>query len=348
MTAAVRPGLAASAALRRCTVTITVAGDFRGSGFLVAPGLAVTAAHVLAGALAQDPAVPVAVRHEDHDHPVPAGLVRLAPATGDGGRLHPFPDLALLAVPDWTGHPVARLADTEAEPDAVLTALGHSTHTPGSGARPDTLALRVVGVAGDFVGVRGDGIRDGHSGSMLVDADGLVRGVLKGSRSYQRDEGGWFTPVGALRELLGTAGIDLTGVGGPPGPAPEPPTDAELVTALIAFDLLRRAEGRHDLLDTMGRHLALRHSFEAEERSERRAHLHRIVRACRSFRDGRAALRALYTALAELAPDDGALDALGAAVGRAVGSPVGSPVGAVAEGATGRPAGGANGERENG
>nr|BEK70212.1 hypothetical protein KPHV_74390 [Kitasatospora purpeofusca] len=319
MTVPARPDLATTEALRRSTVVITVAGGFRGSGFLVAPGLAVTAAHVVARAARA--AQPVGVRHESGEHAVPADRIRLAPGTdegngsGNGSGYYPFPDLALLGVPEWAGHPVARLAAAEAEPDTVLTALGHSTHTPSTGARPDTLRLRVVGLADRYLGVRGDGIREGHSGSMLVDGDGLVRGVLKGSRSFQRDEGGWYTPVGALTALLGAAGVAPVA---PPAP-PAPPGDGELVAALMDFELLRRAEGRFDLLDTMGRHLHLKHSFEAEERSDRRTHLHRIVRACRSFRDSRSALRALSTAMAELAPDDGALDGLDAVVGRALG-----------------------------
>ncbi|MEV0188901.1 trypsin-like peptidase domain-containing protein [Kitasatospora purpeofusca] len=318
MTAPARPGLAATEALRRCTVVITVAGGFRGSGFLVAPGLAVTAAHVVAPAARA--AEPVGVRHESGEHTVPADRIRLAPEVGEGSGgsssgngkgYYPFPDLALLGVPGWTGHPVARLAAAEAETDSVLTALGYSTHTPSPGARPDTLRLRVVGLADRYLGVRGDGIREGHSGSMLVDGNGLVRGVLKGSRSFQRDEGGWYTPVGALTVLLDTAGV------APPTPL-APPGNGELVDALMDFELLRRAEGRYDLLDAMGRQLDLKHSFEAEERPDRRTHLHQIVRACRSFRDGRTALRALRSAMAELAPDDGSLDRLDAVVGRAL------------------------------
>ncbi|MEK2493427.1 trypsin-like peptidase domain-containing protein [Kitasatospora purpeofusca] len=315
MTVPARPDLAAAEALRRSTVVITVAGGFRGSGFLVAPGLAVTAAHVVARAARAAEAV--GVRHESGEHAVPADRIRLAPETGEGNGsgsgYYPFPDLALLDVPDWTGHPVVRLAATEAEPDTVLTALGYSTHTPSPGVRPDTLRLRVVGLADRYLGVRGDGIRDGHSGSMLVDGDGLVRGVLKGSRSFQRDEGGWYTPVGALTALLGTAGV------APPPAPPAPPGNGELVDALMAFPLLRRPEGRFDLLDAMAEQLGLAHSFEAEERPDRRTHLHQIVRACRGFRDSRAALRALRAAMAELAPDDGALGTLDALVGRALG-----------------------------
>ncbi|MFE2110890.1 trypsin-like peptidase domain-containing protein [Kitasatospora sp. NPDC059463] len=291
---------------------VEVAGDFAGCGFLVAPGLAVTAAHVLVGARRE--AAPVTLRHGPDVHPVAAQALRLFPETGTGGPFHPFPDLALLAVPGWSGHPVAPLGTGELATGTRLTALGFSTHTPDLGtARPDTLALRVVGPAGDFVRVSGDGVRDGHSGSMLVGADGLVHGVLKGSRSYELDHGGWFTPAAALDALLGTARPAA------PGPPAPPPGDDELVAALMAFRLLRRSDGRFLLLDAMGRELGLPYGFEADELPDRRLHLHAVVAGCRSFRDGRVALRALVTALAGLAPEDGALDDLRRLVGRAVG-----------------------------
>ncbi|MGW2544882.1 trypsin-like peptidase domain-containing protein [Kitasatospora sp. NPDC001574] len=310
-------GPAPSATLRDCAVMITVAGGFRGSGFLVAPGLAVTAAHVLRGNGRPGSATgPVAVRHASGEYPVTTEDTRVDPASGDGTPFYPYPDLAVLAVPSLTGHPVAPLADTGAGPGTELTALGFSTHTPTPGAAPDTLVLRVVGPSGAFVRVQGDGVRDGHSGSMLVGPDGLVHGVLKGSRSYKEDQGGWFTPASALAALLGPES-DLPAPGNRPVGAE--PGDADLVTALMAFPITGRSDGRFDLLDRMGEHLGLPHSFEADERSSRRDHLARIVHRCRHHRDERAALRALYTAMEELAPFDRALEELRLLVGRATG-----------------------------
>jgi S1-C subfamily serine protease len=74
-------------------VWLEAAGAFRGSGFLVRDGLVVTAAHVVAGAPA------VVVRHPSGAHPVAADGIRPVPPRGDGGRFHPYPDLALLTVP---------------------------------------------------------------------------------------------------------------------------------------------------------------------------------------------------------------------------------------------------------
>lgn len=309
-------------------VWIEVGGAFRGSGFLVGDGLAVTAAHVVAHAVAEKAAP--AVRHPSGTWPVPAGGVRAVPARGDGGRFHPYPDLALLTVPGWTGHPVAALAAADAGPGTEVSALGYSPRTPTPGVQPDSLELRVGNRSGDFVRILGDGVREGFSGSMLLDGAGLVVGVVKGSRAYRDDQGGWCTPVSALRTLLGLPAPVVSSVPSvlsvpsvPSVPAPEesgpPPTDPELVDALLAFPQLARAEGRHDLLERMGDHLGLPYSFEVAERSGRRDHLFRLVSGCRHFRDERAALRALYTAMEEIVPYDRALERLRDLVGRAVG-----------------------------
>lgn len=310
--------------LRRCTVRIETAKGFRGSGFLVAPGLVVTCAHVVLDdrRLVGD----VVVRHEGSAYPVPRGAIRAEPDSGGGGDFEPFPDLALLDVPAaaGSGHPVAPLAGAEAEPGTWLTALGYSKSTPSPGADIDTVGLQVVGRSGEFIGVTGF-VQVGFSGSMLVGPDGLVRGVLKGSRSYKQDLGGWYVPLAALLAFLGpavrtaAAAADEPPADEPPVPDEPPPTDADLVTALMAVPHTARADGRFDLLERMGEHLGLPHPFEAEERSDRRDHLFRIVRRCRHHRDAPAALRALYTALEELAPYDGALEQLRAVVGRAAG-----------------------------
>ncbi|GAA0666026.1 hypothetical protein GCM10010193_16880 [Kitasatospora atroaurantiaca] len=306
-------GRARSDALHRCAVRIEVAGAFRGSGFLIAPGLAVTCAHVVLDAERDAVTDAVSIRHESGTYPVAPEGVRAEPAAAGGARFHPYPDLALLTVPAWAGHPVAPLADAEAEPGARLTALGFSTFTPSGGVAPDTLTLEVAGRSGDFLRVRG-AVQEGFSGSMLVGPDGLVHGVLKGSRSYKQDLGGWYVPLAAVTALLGPA----VPAAPPAAPVP-PPSDAELVEALMAFPVTARADGRFDLLDRMGEHLGLPHSFEAEERAERRDHLARIVRRSRHHRDAPAVLRAVYTAMEELAPYDAALENLRSVVGRATG-----------------------------
>ncbi|MFJ1582664.1 trypsin-like peptidase domain-containing protein [Streptomyces sp. NPDC088197] len=293
-------------------VWLEIGGTFRGSGFLVRDGLVVTAAHVVAGAAG------IVVRHPSGGGPVAADGVRAVPPHSDGGRFHPYPDLALLTVAGWSGHPVASLAASDPEPGTEVTALGYSEFTPSPGVQPDSLALRTGARSGDFFRVLGDGVREGFSGSMLLDRAGLVVGVVKGSRSYRDDRGGWCTPVSALRGLLGIADAPAGSAATAAAPGP-PPSDMELVDALLAFPSLGRADNRYDLLDRMGDHLGLPYSFEVEERPGRRDHLFRLVLSCRRFRDEGAAWRALFTAMEEIVPDDRALERLRDLVGRAIG-----------------------------
>ncbi|MBO1419801.1 trypsin-like peptidase domain-containing protein [Streptomyces sp. FH025] len=323
-------------ALRRCTVLVETAVGARASGFLVAPGRVVTCARVVldGGGAAEGGRVAegLVVRHESGTYPVVPGNVRAEPASAEAGPFEAFPDLALLTVPAMagSGHPVAPLAGEEAAPGTRLTALGYSAYTPTPGVHPDTLALHVVGRSGKFIRVEGAAVKPGFGGGMLVGPDGLVRGVLKDGSRHPRPPGGWYVPLAVLIAFLGPDAPDAPEAPEAPGAASvasaapvvqaeRPPDDAELVDALMAFPYTARADGRFDLLDRMGQHLGLPHSFEAEERTDRRDHLFRIVRRCRNHRDAPAALRALYTALEELAPYDGALDRLRSVVGRAAG-----------------------------
>lgn len=306
-------GLRDTDLLQPCAVWIAVGGAFQGSGFLVSPGLAVTSAHVVLGA--ESPDAEVVVQHSSGAYAVPVGGVRAEPSTCDGGRFHPYPDLAAISVPQLGGHPVVQLATGEAEPGTDVVALGYSESTPSPGVQPQTLVLRVLGRSGAFMRVTGDGVREGYSGSMLLGPDGLVCGVLKGSRSYSQDQGGWFVPVMALAAFLGVSPNSSLLVSSDP-----PPSESELVDALMAFPAMARAYSRYDLLDKMGSHLGLAHSFEVDDRPDRRDHLYRLARRCWHYRDRHAALRALYTAMEELVPYDSALERLHLIIGRAVGS----------------------------
>ncbi|RZB16053.1 serine protease [Streptomyces sp. F001] len=294
-----------------CAVWIAVGDTFKGSGFFVAEGVVATAAHVVSGAHAAN----ITVGDASGSHKVAPEAIRAWPTHGGDSRFYPFPDLALLQVPERLGHPITHLVGADPEPGIAVTALGFSAETPTPGVQPDSLRLHVTGRSGEFGRILGDGIRPGFSGCMLLDAEGLTVGVLKASRDYHNDRGGWFVPVSALHAVLREAGYE-------PNLAsrrPQPPSDAELVEALMVFPSLGRSEGRQDLLETMGRRLGLPYSFEVEERSGRREHLGRLVHRCRHYRDESAALRALYGAMAELVPHNGALDQLRLVVEGAVG-----------------------------
>ncbi|TXS52789.1 trypsin-like peptidase domain-containing protein [Streptomyces sp. t39] len=293
-----------------CTVWITAEDEFCGSGFLTSAGTVTTAAHVLVGdGTLRD----LVIHHASGTYPVNSRDVRAEPKNSDGGLFYPFPDLATVHVPALSDYPVLPLAQSEAPIGSEVTCLGYSSSVLGiDEVQPETLLLRVAGVSGPFRRFLGDGVRPGHSGAAVLGQDGAVCGVLKGSRNYKDDAGGWFVPVTTLAQFLGVQ---------PRAAAVrrQEPTQAEVVDALLAFGVLAGPEARFDLLEIMGKHLRLPQSFDADYRPDRRGHLQRIVSRIGSFYDRSGAYRALYTAMEELNPYDQALKRLHEVIGRAIG-----------------------------
>lgn len=95
-----------------------------------------------------------------------------------------------------------------------------------------------------------------------------------------------------------------------PPPQPPPPTFAfpeqkALVDALVGCPALHRLASRHELLDEMGGWLGLGRPFDVPESPETRTHLRALVRRiARTTVTADVALKALYRALEEIAPDD--------------------------------------------
>jgi Trypsin-like peptidase domain/Effector-associated domain 2 len=318
------PAAHLSGALRHSAVWLADRYGFRGNGFLVAPGLLVTCAHVVAGAEGR-----LTVHHDGRERTFPRRAARLRPPSRAGHPDHPFPDLAVVQVAGWADHPCAPLAAQDPAAGAEVAAWGFSPHTPEPGAGRSSLLLRVAGPAGRFVRVQGDEVKDGHSGTMAVDADGAVCGVVKGSCDYAGVRGGWLTPVSALRSVLAA---DFPGVlpepAAPPEPSPvqaAPPGSfgASAATARHGlpdiFAVVRAAEAvpdmddpgfRQRVIDLMRRRLAPESGFSADYRAHPRDHLLEIVTRCHSHRTPAAALAALRDAVTFLRPDDAATAAL--------------------------------------
>ena len=95
-----------------------------------------------------------------------------------------------------------------------------------------------------------------------------------------------------------------------PPPQPPPPTFAfpeqkALIDALMDCAALHRLDSRHELLDEMGGWLGLSRPFDVPESPDTRTHLRALVRRiARTTLTADAALKALYRALEEIAPDD--------------------------------------------
>ncbi|MGW9396392.1 5'-methylthioadenosine/S-adenosylhomocysteine nucleosidase family protein [Streptomyces sp. NPDC055642] len=106
-------------------------------------------------------------------------------------------------------------------------------------------------------------------------------------------------PGGSSRAVLSAGAM---------GEASAPET--EWVRALMAFDDMARGDFRHGVLTDMGRILGLPHAFMATESPMARDHVRETVRRMKTYRDAPAACRALYVALQNARPDDGALEGL--------------------------------------
>ncbi|MFG1807820.1 trypsin-like peptidase domain-containing protein [Streptomyces sp. NPDC049040] len=185
--------------LARCRVAVT--GASQGAGFFVAPGYVVTCAHV-AGA---EPGGQVRVGWDAAEH---AGVVLAAsPAPRGVKELWPYPDLAVVHVPDAPAvHPCVWLDDLTPRRGAPLTAAGFSAvYEPrdfsgriAAFTRGGTLLFQ----DGPMIELVDGEVNSGLSGGpVLNDRSGGVCAVTKASRQTGTDLGGLATPVSALRLL---------------------------------------------------------------------------------------------------------------------------------------------------
>ncbi|MGF0171452.1 TIR domain-containing protein [Streptomyces sp. Marseille-Q5077] len=122
-------------------------------------------------------------------------------------------------------------------------------------------------------------------------------------------------PVLAPRDSADPAGplvLPAPVVASSPVPSPQPPPAAfvlparrDLVEALMACPALHRMPSRYELLELMGEFLGIGPVFDIPESPDARTHLralyHRIERTTLT---SDAALKAMYLALEEIAPDD--------------------------------------------
>jgi hypothetical protein len=207
----------ASRRLRRFVVaveTIDDAGDVAGlgTGFFVAPGRVLTAAHVVSGldrvlVRPADPAV--------SDTAVPAQVAaRSAPPVAEWA-LWPFPDLAVLRLDENLDHPCVRLAAVDPAGDADCHSWGYPQRSLGAHplGEPAMFGFEGVDRAG-FLQLRQGLARPGLSGAPLVcPVRRAVVGVITASRDIGFPLGGWAAPMAAL--LDGGPGVpdDLAAVG---------------------------------------------------------------------------------------------------------------------------------------
>ncbi|MDG4802375.1 trypsin-like peptidase domain-containing protein [Micromonospora sp. WMMD980] len=188
------------AALRATLLEVPRGPGIRGgTAFFVAPGYALTCAHVVNGREGAE----LPVRWDGRE--LTARVVLARPRAPDGQSIWPLPDLAVLHVPDAAAdHPCVWLGERLPAADAPLQTFGFAgaygtpalTSARLSCAGPQGLgsetALRVVG----------DELPEGLSGSPILDlAVGEVCAVVKTARSPGQPHGGLAVPLRELRRL---------------------------------------------------------------------------------------------------------------------------------------------------
>ncbi|MEU8513813.1 trypsin-like peptidase domain-containing protein [Kitasatospora sp. NPDC048722] len=277
---------------------------FLGSGFLVAPGLVLTAAHVARRAV-EEPAADGWFGRAPVIRPA-----RRFPAEPGEGRFHAFPDLALLTLAAPFESPSPLVLDTDVPPPgtAVLVA-GFTPHTPTPGIHGDSLLLTVAGPAAGYVRLTGDEVRDGFSGGMVIRLDsGAVCGVLKGSRDFDGVRGGWFTPLSALAEVLSADDPLHDRLGRRVAERPLP-TARDLLPVLLRVRGMDDPDFRRLVVRTAEESLATG-PLHVSHHAHTTDHLLEVVQACLRHREPAAALAAVTDALELLRLGDAAVDEL--------------------------------------
>jgi hypothetical protein len=170
--------------------------DDGGSGVWVAPGLILTCAHVVpAGA---DSKIQVGWG----GHAVIGTVVDHVANPGQHDPW-PFPDLALVSVPNPPAHPCAWLSESVPVDGASLVAFGHSGHL-GHGLQQSSVEGRLSGWhrSGDgrFWQFKGNELVSGMSGGPVLDlASGAVCAIVTTTIGEGGDRGGYLVPVVGLR-----------------------------------------------------------------------------------------------------------------------------------------------------
>ncbi len=171
---------------------------FLGSGFFLAAGWVLTAAHVATRA----PQGVVTVRWAGRC--VPGMVEELWPPVRGPSRLWPYPDLALVRLDEvratgWE-HPVVRLELADPEGDETCHAWGYPPKVEGEEPTGRPATFTYEGADGDgFFQLKAGEAPPGLSGAPLLSpsARGVV-GVMTTARQTGTSLGGWASPVAAL------------------------------------------------------------------------------------------------------------------------------------------------------
>jgi S1-C subfamily serine protease len=191
--------------LAACSARIDTEAGPQGTAFFVAPGYAVTAAHVIGGTnglpvrLSEGP-------HSWHGH-VADARPPLASET-ESTSPYPAPDIALIKIDDGPEHVCALLGRQLPDAGAWVMARGHTRTFDQLAVTAETESFRLTGMLetpdpGCTLLKLGLGeVTQGMSGAPVLElSTGDVIGMLRTSRKLGSNLGGWVVPADLIRLL---------------------------------------------------------------------------------------------------------------------------------------------------
>lgn len=191
--------------LAACTIRLDIDVGPEGTAFFVAPGFAVTAAHVVRGA----DGLPVRLSEGERIWRGHVADVR-PPYTGEiaAGAPYPAPDIALIEVDEGPQHACALLGKHGATGNARVMTRGYTRTLDKVSVTAETETFRLTGMLettdpGCKLLKLGSGeVTRGMSGAPVLElGTGEVVGMLRTSRKLDSNLGGWVVPAELIRLL---------------------------------------------------------------------------------------------------------------------------------------------------
>jgi Trypsin-like peptidase domain len=188
-----------------CSARLDTSAGPQGTAFFVAPGLAVTAAHVIGGVNGLGVRLSEGPRNwRGHVVDVRPSLSREIGATS----LYPAPDVALMEVDEGPRHACALLAKRSPAENALMMARGYTRTLDQLAVTAETETFRLTGMLETtdpdctLLKLGLGEVTRGMSGAPVLDLrTAEIIGMLRTSRRLGSNLGGWVVPAGLIRLL---------------------------------------------------------------------------------------------------------------------------------------------------
>lgn len=191
--------------LAACSIRLDTEAGPQGTAFFVAPGYAVTAAHVIGGT----DGLPVLLSRESDSWRGHVSDVR-PPLTIKTSSVSPYPapDVALIKIDDGPGHACALLGRQFPGIDVRVMAHGYTQTFDQVAVTAETESFRLTGTLDTpdpdckLLKLGQGEVTKGMSGAPVLElSTGEVVGMLRTSRKLGSNLGGWVVPAELIRSL---------------------------------------------------------------------------------------------------------------------------------------------------